>query len=187
MENEHMTHTRSAAISLAFVLITGPALLFAESPVDDTTACIQALQLTPELAETGTYKVRVETCVRMRENLRLSQDRNLRNTLRAEKVQARLTRNSRVINYRSVGAVETPAQRQQRWNAIYGDESWLYSAPVARPSRRAIIDNAEATIRDRENTSAQEQQQRLIDAIEACKHYTNQFMRENCVRSEWAQ
>lgn len=184
MHNAGMTLNHPSVITLAFVLITGPALLFAETSVDDKQACIQALQLTPELAETGTYKIRVDSCVRTRENLRLSQDRNLRNTMRAAKVQERLTRNSRVINYRTVETPETPAERQERWNTIYGDESWLYSVPVARPSRRSIQKDVSVSSKAKRETDGALRQERLHEALKACSHLTGSFHRNNCVRAK---
>jgi hypothetical protein len=179
-----MTIAHPAAITLAFVLITGPALLFAETSVDDKQACIQALQLTPELAETGTYKVRVEACVRTRQNLRLSQDRNLRNTLRAEKVQERLTRNSRVVNYHTVATPEIPAEKQKRWDAIYGKESWLFSVPIARPSRRTIQKDVSTGNKEQRENNGALRRERLLEALKFCSHLTSSFHQKNCVRAK---
>ncbi|MBM3231727.1 hypothetical protein FJZ28_05415 [Candidatus Peregrinibacteria bacterium] len=184
-----MTLKHPAAISLAFVLITGPILMFAEttaSSATDKEACILALKLTPELAETGSYKIRIDTCVRQREALRLSIDRNLRNKLRVEDVMERLTRNSRAINYRVVGTPETAAERQNRWNAMYRDnEAPIYSAPQNRPSRRAIQSDAEVSTKAWREVDGKVHQERLLRAMEACKQYSNNDYRRNaCIRAE---
>lgn len=187
MQNAYMSIKHPAAISLAFVLITGPLLSFADMSVNDTEACIQTLHLTPELAETGSYKIRVESCVRQRQSLRLHQDRNLRETLRKQKTLERITRNSKAVQSRITG-IETPSARMQHWKQTYtGTEKALYSAPVDRPSRRSIKNAARVSTMAWKNVDAKEYQQRLLKAIDACKHHTSQYMRSNCVREEWTK
>ncbi len=184
-----MTLRHPAAISLAFVLITGPILMFAEttaSSATDKEACILALKLTPELAETGSYKIRVDSCVRQRESLRLGMDRNLRNKLRVQEVMEHLTRNSRAINYRVIGTPETAAERHKRWNAMYRDnEAPIYSAPQNRPSRRAIQNDAEVSSKAWREVDGKAHQERLLKAMTACAHYNdNDYRRNACIRAE---
>lgn len=175
-----------ATLTLAFVLITSPLMMSADNGtgMSDFDACLKTLNISTELASVGTYKSRMNQCVRQRELTRLNLDRNLRNTMRFSAVQSRMTRNSRATVFKAI----TPHTSQEMMlPKIYRTMDPRALQPIVRPSRRAISsgkNNNSKAIRDE---SADVRAQRLLKALDACKLYTSDYEHSNCVRNKMVE
>lgn len=117
-----MTTMHSLSIGL-LLLIIAPAAAAADAEVSPYRAdCIKALRYTEELANTGTYKIRVQRCEEQRASENLDTSRRDRLRYRTEAVQERITRNSRARVQRIIPEAETARQRFDRFQRIYTPE-----------------------------------------------------------------
>ena len=184
-----MTHRHPAVLTLAFILITSPLLMTADdgTTMSDRDACLKTLKISPELAELGTYKWRVDQCVHQRELLRLNIDRNLRNTMRFQSVQQRVTRNSRATVFKSILKM-TPEQMEKDFSRLYSPEkNELTVKPFDRPSRRSINTGRNNNSKATRSETGDLYQARLLKALDACKLLTNDYDHSNCVRNKMVE
>ncbi len=183
-----MTHHKTAITGILLVNILFFALptLAKEVTVDtvDTksaewTDCLRLLRLDADIAEAGTYKVRMVNCVN--EKIRGSEvgdvNRKHRLSLRAKKVQD-------AFRARSVDSLQFSKEKYQvKKGNITVFFRKVVPSTYSRPSRRSI--KQKATLQQTRSSKARDSQvyqQRWKAAVDACKHISNSFHRENCVR-----
>lgn len=202
-----MNHHSKAitGILLAQTLLFGiPALADTTVTVDtvDTTSsqwveCLNILRLDKDIAERGTYKVRMVQCVN--EKIRAAEvgdlDREYRLNLRAQKIR-RAFESGRLNAARSVSqpanavedrrVVPTTQFRRYTTNTTSRDSS-NENVSHARPSRRSIKARAVQLTRSSKQRASDEYQQRWLEAVQACEGIDNNFHRSNCIRRQLRQ
>jgi hypothetical protein len=109
-------HSFSIGILL---LILAPAVAADTEVSPYRDDCLKALRYTEELANTGTYKIRVQRCEEQRADENLDTSRRDRLRYRTEAVQERITRNSRARVQRVIPEPETETERFDRFQKIY--------------------------------------------------------------------
>lgn len=158
--------------------------------------CLTLLRLSADIADRGTYRMRMAECVN--EQLRSKEvgdvDREHRLSLRAKQVMeafqsGRLSATTRSVdtrvfrnsNYQRVNNTEVTSQ------ATTSATNATHRTAHSRPSRRSIQDGAYSqSIADKKAESAL-YQQRWQAALESCKQLSSHFHRNNCIRKHLRQ
>lgn len=204
-----MNTLHSLSIGL-LLLVLAPVTQAAETvEVPYRDECIKALRFTEELANTGTYRIRIERCIEERANENLDTSRRDRIRMRTEAVQERIKRNSRARVQRVIPEAETDRERFDRFQTNYvptrvnpyqkttvkpvgynrytpqtSESVFEKRINFSRPSRRIIKQDALMQTRSSRFESGDTYQKELLKALDTCSHITNRFHRNNCVRTE---
>lgn len=191
-------------ILLAHVLFFGVPALAQDVTVDtvDTTSaewteCLRLLRLDKDIAERGTYRVRMVKCVN--EKIRQTEvgdiDQEHRLSLRARKVQeafvsGRLGATARSVDTRHFTNRNFKVQEEgitvffQKLTPTPSNASNNRPRNFVRPSRRLIKQQARLQqTRASKARDSKAYQQRWKEAVDACKAISNSFHRDNCVRA----
>jgi len=116
-----MNALRSLSIGILLLCLV-PVTQASETDTPYRDDCIKALRYTEELANTGTYKIRVQRCIDERTDDNLDTSRRDRLRYRTEAVQERITRDSRARVQRVIPEAETARQRFDRFQKIYSPQ-----------------------------------------------------------------
>ncbi|PIR51279.1 hypothetical protein COU78_02150 [Candidatus Peregrinibacteria bacterium CG10_big_fil_rev_8_21_14_0_10_49_24] len=156
---------------------------------DERDACMKALGLEPYMLEKGTYKIRVDACLEQRLATSAQNERQWRLQLRAEKVQERISRNSRSAIQKVIGLPETAAERSDRRKELEQERAEYSELQQSkdRPSRRSLKSNNGISTQDKRKESARIARNRMDEALKACADKTSHFHRSNCVRAKLRQ
>lgn len=133
------THRTGAALGALLTVITTTTLpAFAQTDTEEQyrKQCVQALGLSADLAATGTYKLRVDNCIRQRTEAELNMSRNMRLQMRAQAVAEQLTTSGAPRSFRVIPAPETPAQRFDRFQQLYNAETTYRKLQINKPASR---------------------------------------------------
>lgn len=146
---------------------------------------METLGLTEAQVQIGSYRVRLDGCIRERVRGREQQDRQWRLNLRTQSVFERITRNSRSALQRGIGAPETAAEVNDRRKAVEAERTQYENLRKTseRPSRRLIKLSGTPGIEERKETALRVRE-RMKEAREACAHFDTHFHRSNCVRAK---
>jgi hypothetical protein len=153
------------------------------------SACMHTLGLTEEHLTKGTFMLRVDQCMKQRLESKDQDERRWRLQQRTEKVQERLTPNSRAYIYRPIGLPETPKQRNERRKELEQEREQyeLLQRTRERPSRRTLKLLDSRSSKEKRRESARLTRERMDTALKACSHHTSHFHRSNCIRAKLRQ
>lgn len=134
-----MNILRSLTIGTLIFGMSIPSLAAEETAIgtdEERAACAHSLGLSPALAETGSYKIRIDNCIHERWQALQTIERTNRLQLRAESVLDRITRNSRSYIHRPIAEAQTPAERFDRFQQLYDADSTYRLLERNKPSLR---------------------------------------------------
>jgi hypothetical protein len=175
-----------------FLLAAGFSLLSATAPVtaaENRSACMQQLGLTEQLVQLGSFRIRLDGCIRQRVRLTDSQDRAWRLQQRAVTTSDRLERNAELNIRRAIGVPESDIELQRRRETVDAARLKVIQgqSDYVRPSRRAIIRGEVPTSRSLGALSGDLFYQRQQEALKLCSPIENNFHRTNCIRAKMRQ
>lgn len=105
---------------------------------EERTQCAKSMGLS-DLADTGSYSLRIDNCIRQLRQAEQTIDRTQRLQLRAESVLDRITRNSKAYIHREIEQAPTPQQRSDRLRQLLNAENTYRKLEQNRPSLRESV------------------------------------------------